>query len=124
MRLRLIALVLPLCAVTLVGCSSRTSDATSGSSSSISGGSTWTDRAVSDNSGFPRKAGQYTVLGILTDNQDNNKAKENAETTLIRHPEVGCLVGLWSQNTPMILAALRSSDAVVKVNVVRFDGDP
>ncbi len=124
MRLRLIALVLPLCAVTLVGCSSRTSDATSGSSSSISGGSTSTDTAVSDNSGFPRKAGQYTVLGILTDNQDNNKAKENAETTLIRHPEVGCLVGLWSQNTPMILAALRSSDAVGKVKVVGFDEHP
>lgn len=74
--------------------------------------------------GFPRKAGNYTILGILTDNQDNSKAKENAETTLLRHPEVGCLVGLWSQNTPMILAALRSSDAIGKVSVVGFDEHP
>lgn len=68
--------------------------------------------------------GKYTVLGILTDNQDNSKAKENAETTLLRHPEVACLVGLWSQNTPMILAALRSSDAMGKVAVVGFDEHP
>jgi ribose transport system substrate-binding protein len=71
--------------------------------------------------GFPKQAGNYTVLGILTDNQDNSKAKENAETTLLTHPDVACLVGLWSQNTPMILAALRSSDAVGKVKVVSFD---
>lgn len=77
-----------------------------------------------DSSSFPRTAGKYTVLGILTDNQDNSKAKENAETTLIRHPDVACLVGLWSQNTPMILAALRSSDAMGKVAVVGFDEHP
>ena len=71
--------------------------------------------------GFPRQAGKYTVLGILTDNQDNSKAKENAETTLLTYPDVSCLVGLWSNNTPMILAGLRSSDAVGKVKVVSFD---
>lgn len=78
----------------------------------------------SSSGGFPRIAGNYTVLGILTDNQDNSKAKENAETTLLRHPEVKCLVGLWSQNTPMILAALRSGEAIGKVNVVGFDEHP
>lgn len=79
------------------------------------------DETASD---FPRTLGRYTVLGILTDNQDNSKAKENAETTLLRHPDVGCLVGLWSQNTPMILAALRSSDATGDVAVVGFDEHP
>jgi ribose transport system substrate-binding protein len=66
-------------------------------------------------------AGSYTILGILTDNQDNAKAKENAETTVLRHPDVACLVGLWSQNTPMILSALRSGDLLGKVKVVAFD---
>jgi ribose transport system substrate-binding protein len=70
---------------------------------------------------FPLAAGKYTVLNILTDNQDNAKAKENAETTLLRHPNVKCLVGLWSQNTPMILAGLRSSNALGKIKVVGFD---
>jgi len=70
---------------------------------------------------FPLTAGKYTVLNILTDNQDNAKAKENTETTLLRHPNVACLVGLWSQNTPMILAGLRSSNALGKIKVVGFD---
>ena len=73
---------------------------------------------------FPLTAGKYTVLGILTDNQDLNQAKGNAESTLLRHPDVGCLVGLWSNNTPMILAALRSSDATGRVAVVGFDEHP
>lgn len=70
---------------------------------------------------FPLQAGKYTVLGILTDNQDNAKAKENAETTILRHQDVKCLVGLWSQNTPMILAGLRSSGSSGKIQVVGFD---
>ena len=77
--------------------------------------------AKSGSGRFPLDAGKYTVLGILTDNQDNSKAKENAETTLLTHPKIACMVGLWSNNTPMILAALRSSDAVGKVKVVGFD---
>lgn len=81
----------------------------------------------SSNSGsgrFPLECGQYTVLGILTDNQDNNKAKENAETTLLRNPDIGCMIGLWSANTPMILAGLRSSDKLGEVQVVGFDEHP
>ena len=70
---------------------------------------------------FPLVAGKYTVLDILTDNQDNAKAKENAETTILRYPDVACLVGLWSQNTPMILSALRSGGMTGKVKVVGFD---
>lgn len=70
---------------------------------------------------FPLAAGKYTVLNILTDNQDNAKAKENTETTLLRYPGIDCLVGLWSQNTPMILAGLRSSGATGNVKVVGFD---
>ena len=70
---------------------------------------------------FPVEAGKYTVLDILTDNQDNAKAKENAETTILRHPDVACMVGLWSQNTPMILAGLRSSGNLGKIKVIGFD---
>ncbi len=106
--------------VTVAGCSSRDSISPSASTVPSAGDS----NSPSNTSGFPRAAGKYTVLGILTDNQDNNKAKENAETTLVRHPEVACLVGLWSQNTPMILAGLRSSDAIGKVKVVGFDEHP
>lgn len=79
------------------------------------------DSTSRGSSRFPMTAGDYTVLGILTDNQDLNQAKGNAESTLLRHPDVDCMVGLWSNNTPMILAALRSSDALGDVTVVGFD---
>ncbi len=85
------------------------------------GGGDASDSAATGSSRFPLVAGDYTVLNILTDNQDNAKAKENAETTVLRYPDVACLVGLWSQNTPMILAALRSSGMLGKVAVVGFD---
>lgn len=105
------------------GCSRSPSTTTDETSNSNQIGDTASDASLPSD-GFPRQAGKYTVLGILTDNQDNSKAKENAETTLLRHPDVACLVGLWSQNTPMILAALRSSDAIGKVAVVGFDEHP
>jgi ribose transport system substrate-binding protein len=83
------------------------------------GGGTAAGKTGSDR--FPLTAGNYTILGILTDNQDNARAKENVESTLLRYPDVACLVGLWSQNTPMILSALRSGDMLGKVKVVGFD---
>ncbi len=103
-----------------IGCDRSRQTTSTGTSTSTSAGTSQTSTEPS-NEGFPKQAGKYTVLGILTDNQDNSKAKENAETTLLTHPDVACLVGLWSNNTPMILAALRSSDAVGKVKVVGFD---
>ncbi|CAD77055.1 sugar ABC transporter, periplasmic sugar-binding protein [Rhodopirellula baltica SH 1] len=106
--------------ILVIGCSKSDSSSTVKTQS----GSDVVADASADATGFPRQCGDYTVLGILTDNQDNSKAKENAETTLLRHPNVACLVGLWSQNTPMILAGLRSSDAIGKVAVVGFDEHP
>src|SRR6056297_378224 len=103
-----LASVLLTSSVFLSGCSRSSTSPTERGEREAVADSTATEQPA----GFPRVAGKYTVLGILTDNQDNSKAKENAESTLIRHPNVACLVGLWSQNTPMILAALRSSDAV------------
>ncbi|MEM8912910.1 MAG: substrate-binding domain-containing protein [Planctomycetota bacterium] len=114
-----IALTISVVAI-LPGCSRTTSVETGNASQTADSVS----RSDPSSTGFPRQAGSYTVLGILTDNQDNSKAKENAETTLLRHPDVKCLVGLWSQNTPMILAALRSSDAIGRVKVVGFDEHP
>lgn len=78
----------------------------------------------SDSSRFPMEAGKYTVLGIMTDRQDNSLAKSNVESTLLLHPEVGCLVGLWSANTPAILATLESSEKADAIRVVGFDEHP
>lgn len=73
---------------------------------------------------FPITAGKYTILDILTDRQDNSLAKGNVESTLLAHSDVSCLVGLWSANTPAILAALENSDQLNKITVVGFDDHP
>lgn len=73
---------------------------------------------------FPLAAGIYTVLGIMTDRQDNSLAKGNVESTLLQHADIGCLVGLWSANTPAILSAMKGTDRLGKVQVVGFDEHP
>ena len=117
------ALILLALVSSTFGCGAKaTTDATTAKSTVANTDSS--NNEASEKTGsdrFPLSAGKYTVLNILTDNQDNAKAKENAETTLLRHPDVKCLVGLWSQNTPMILAGLRSSGSLGKIKVVGFD---
>ena len=40
---------------------------------------------------LPMKAGNYEILGILTDNKDEAKAKANAVDALTRHPDMACI---------------------------------
>jgi ribose transport system substrate-binding protein len=61
------------------------------------------------------------VLDIRTDGTDRAKAKSNVEDTLARYPDIGCLVGLWSYNTPSILSAVKDAGKAGKVPVVGFD---
>jgi ribose transport system substrate-binding protein len=94
-----------------------------GGSSGLGGG------AVKDDFGrksvigysFPVDAGKYTVLDIRTDNKDEARALSNAEDTLIKHPDVACMVGLWAYNPPQILSAVRKADKLGKVKIVGFD---
>lgn len=111
--MRVLLLSLLVAAVSLhCGCSRRSSE----------GGSSEAARSNSPiGYDFPVTAGKYTVLDILTDNKDNNLAKSNAEGALVRYPNVGCMVGLWAYNPPMILSALRSAGKEGQVKVVGFD---
>jgi ribose transport system substrate-binding protein len=65
--------------------------------------------------------GKYVILGTLTDNFDRARAKANAEDTLSRHPDVGCMVGLFAYNPPAILEALEQAGKVGAVKVAAFD---
>jgi len=59
------------------------------------------------------------VLGILTDGTDRSKAKSNVEDTISKTPDIGCLCGLWSYNTPAIISAVKDSGK--KIPIVGFD---
>lgn len=62
-----------------------------------------------------------TILDVRTDNADSVRAKANAADTLVKHPDVAALVGLWSYNGPAILGAVRDANKIDKVKIVAFD---
>lgn len=67
------------------------------------------------------KGDKYTILGTRTDDVDFAKAKSNAQDALTRHADVGCLVGLFSYNTPKIYEAVKEANRLGKVKIVGFD---
>jgi hypothetical protein len=44
---------------------------------------------------LPLKAGKYEIIDIRTDNKDSSAAKANAQASLLAHPDIKCMVGLW-----------------------------
>jgi len=76
-----------------------------------------------DPPGTVLEANGYKILGTLTDQFDRAKGKANAEDTLAKYPDIGCLVGLFAYNPPLMLEALSQSGKSGKVKVVAFDED-
>lgn len=70
---------------------------------------------------YPLTAGSYTVINVLTDDKDHNKAKTNAQDILTAHPDIKVMVGLWAYNPPMIHSALKSAGKLGEVKIVGFD---
>ena len=70
-----------------------------------------------------QKAGKFTIIDTLTDNGDRALAKKNAEVTLLKHPEVDGMVGLWAYNAPACLEAVKDANATDKVKIFSFDED-
>jgi ribose transport system substrate-binding protein len=63
------------------------------------------------------------ILDVRTDDVDYVRAKANASDTLIQHPGVGALVGLWSYNCPTILSAVGDAGRLGEIPIVCFDED-
>jgi ribose transport system substrate-binding protein len=61
------------------------------------------------------------IIDIRTDDTDRARAKTNAADTLVKHPDVAALVGLWSYNGPAILNAVKDANKVGQVKIVCFD---
>lgn len=65
----------------------------------------------------------FKILGTLTDQFDRAKGKANAEDALAKYPDIGCMVGLFAYNPPLILEALTQAKKINSVKVVAFDED-
>jgi ribose transport system substrate-binding protein len=61
------------------------------------------------------------IIDIRTDETDTSRAQRNAEDTLVKHPDVAALVGLWDDNGPAILNAVRGAGKTGQVKIVCFD---
>ena len=61
------------------------------------------------------------VIDVRTDDTDLVRAQKNAEDTLVKYPDIACLVGLYNYNGPAILNAVRSAGKQGKVKIVCFD---
>lgn len=61
------------------------------------------------------------VVVAKEDNKDMTKARTNVEDVINGNPDVTVLVGLWSYNTPSIVAAVKASGKGDKLKVAGFD---
>jgi ribose transport system substrate-binding protein len=69
------------------------------------------------------KGAKYTVLGTEQDGGDNDKARAKAQEALINHPKLGCMVGLFAYNPPILLDEVRRAEKLKKIQIVGFDED-
>lgn len=63
------------------------------------------------------------IIDIRTDDTDNVRAQKNAEDTLVKYPDIACMVGLWNYNGPAILNAVREAGKIGQVKIVCFDDE-
>jgi ribose transport system substrate-binding protein len=75
--------------------------------------------------GEPAKTGQpygkYLLVDTRTDDASRDKCQANVEDTLVKTPDVACLVGLWEYNPPAILQAVKGAGRLGQVKIVGFD---
>lgn len=67
------------------------------------------------------KGDKYEVRATFTDQFDRQKGKAAAQDALVRWSDVGCMVGLFEYEPPLILEAVKSADRLGKVKMVAFD---
>ncbi len=64
------------------------------------------------------------LIDVRGDDIDQTRAKRNVEDVLAANPDIDCLVGIYSYNTPRIYEVLKESGQLGKIKVIGFDEDP
>jgi ribose transport system substrate-binding protein len=70
------------------------------------------------------KGSKIELIDVRADDIDQTRAKRNVEDTITAHPEINCMVGFYSYNTPRIYEALKEAGKIGKVTIIGFDEDP
>ncbi|MDB5561112.1 MAG: transporter substrate-binding protein [Hyphomicrobiales bacterium] len=70
------------------------------------------------------KGTKIVMTDVRGDDIDQARAKKNVEDALVANPDVTCMVGFYSYNTPRIYEALRDAGKLGQITVIGFDDDP
>jgi ribose transport system substrate-binding protein len=66
---------------------------------------------------------KFVILDVRTDDADPVRAQKNAEDTLVKYPDLACMVGLWAYNGPAILNAAKAAGKTGAIKIICFDED-
>jgi ribose transport system substrate-binding protein len=64
------------------------------------------------------------LIDVRGDDIDQTRAKRNVEDVLAANPDIDCMVGIYSYNTPRIYEVLKESGQLGAIKVIGFDEDP
>lgn len=70
------------------------------------------------------KGSKVELIDVRADEIDQGRAKRNVEDAIAATPDVACLVGIYSYNTPRIYEVLKESGKLGKIQIIGFDEDP
>src|SRR3954471_12614939 len=67
---------------------------------------------------------KVTLVDVRGDDIDQTRAKRNVEDTLTANPDINCMIGFYSYNTPRIYEALKDAGKLKAITIIGFDEDP
>ncbi|HEY0791335.1 MAG TPA: sugar-binding protein [Chthoniobacterales bacterium] len=67
------------------------------------------------------KGSNVSIIDVRTDDTDRVRAKQNVADTLVKFPDIACLVGIWSYNGPAIVNAVKDAGKAGKLKLITFD---
>ena len=70
------------------------------------------------------KGSKVELVDVRGDDIDFTRAKRNVEDTLTANPDINCMIGFYSYNTPKIYEALKEAGQLGKIKIIGFDEDP
>jgi ribose transport system substrate-binding protein len=70
------------------------------------------------------KGTKIELTDVRGDDIDQTRAKRNVEDALAANPNIDCMVGIYSYNTPRIYEVLKEAGQLGKIKIIGFDEDP
>ena len=69
------------------------------------------------------KGTKVDLVDVRADDIDQARAKRNVEDTLTARPDITCMVGIYSYNTPQIYQAVKEAGKLGQITIIGFDNE-